>query len=109
MNIEKIKKEVFCRIKELRLKQRMSQSEVAKKAGLHVRSYQRIERSPQNLTLENMIRIAHALGVDVQNLLSSTTFRDKEVQIVGRGFKNSDEALEYAISILKCFQKNEEK
>lgn len=58
--------------KELRVKRkekRMSQNEIAHKAGISLKSYQRVESGEQKPSVYVAIRIADALGVkDIREL-----------------------------------------
>jgi DNA-binding Xre family transcriptional regulator len=59
---------VGARIATLRQKRRLSQAQLAARAGMSAPNISRIENSPaQNITLETLVKIARALGrgVDV--------------------------------------------
>jgi transcriptional regulator with XRE-family HTH domain len=56
-------------VRELRLQQKMSQEELAFKAGLHRTYIGMIERAEKNITLLNIQKIANALSVEITNLL----------------------------------------
>lgn len=64
-----IKKQLGKRIKELRLKAGFSQEELAAKAGLHRTYMSDIERGERNVSVENIEKIARALGVKSSDLL----------------------------------------
>jgi transcriptional regulator with XRE-family HTH domain len=64
-----IKKQLGQRIKELRLKAGYSQEELAAKAGLHRTYMSDIERGERNVSVENIEKIAKALGVKSSDLL----------------------------------------
>ncbi|MBI2356131.1 MAG: helix-turn-helix transcriptional regulator [Candidatus Doudnabacteria bacterium] len=64
-----IKKQLGQRIKELRLKAQYSQEELAAKAGLHRTYMSDIERGERNVSVENIEKIAKALGVKSSDLL----------------------------------------
>lgn len=57
------------RVREERLKQRLSQEELAEKAGLHRTYIGMIERAEKNITLLNIYKIAKALNTDIPTLL----------------------------------------
>ncbi len=58
------------RLKELREKGRITQQELAEKAGLDYKHYQSIEgRHPPNVTIDSLERLAKALNVPVADLL----------------------------------------
>lgn len=56
-------------VKEIRLKQRMTQQQLADLAGLHRTFIISIEKGRQNLSAMTMIRLADALGVLPSELL----------------------------------------
>lgn len=56
-------------VRELRLQQKMTQEELANKAGLHRTYIGMIERAEKNITLLNIQKIASALSVEISNLL----------------------------------------
>ena len=56
------------RIRELRKKRRLTQQELAEKAGLHFKFVGGIERGTVNTTLRALKKIATALGVSVADL-----------------------------------------
>ena len=49
----------------------MSQTDLAKSAGMTARYVTRIENDPQNLTIDNIERLATALGVSVGQILGT--------------------------------------
>jgi DNA-binding Xre family transcriptional regulator len=54
-------------ISRLRQQRRMSQTQLAAKAGMSAPNISRIENSPaQNMTLETLVKIARALGREVE-------------------------------------------
>lgn len=64
-----IKKQLGQKIKELRLRAGYSQEELASKANLHRTYMSDIERGERNVSVENIKKIADALGVDPSELL----------------------------------------
>lgn len=68
MNNPKFRKEVGERIKAARLKAKLTQAEVAKKAGINTNYYSVIERGEVNTTLEKLQKISKALGLDVSDI-----------------------------------------
>jgi len=64
-----IKKQLGQKIKDLRLRAGYSQEELAGKAGLHRTYMSDIERGERNVSVENIKKIADALGVDPSELL----------------------------------------
>lgn len=57
-------------MKELRRRRGYSQEELASKAGLHRTYISDIERGERNVSIENIEKIATALGVKPSDLLS---------------------------------------
>ena len=58
---------VGAEIARLRQRRHMSQTELAAKAGMSAPNISRIETSPaQNMTLETLVKIARALGREVE-------------------------------------------
>jgi len=57
------------RVRSLRLNQHLSQEKLAEKAGVHRTYIGMIERAEKNITLANIEKIAHALGVQIADLL----------------------------------------
>jgi transcriptional regulator with XRE-family HTH domain len=58
---------VGVQIVKLRQQKRMSQTELAAKAGMSAPNISRIENSPsQNMTLETLVKLARALGREVE-------------------------------------------
>jgi len=73
MNIaqdEKTILEIAKRIKEIRIKKGLTQSEVAKKAGLDSNSYAKIERGINKPLGVTLVKICKALGVKSSDILS---------------------------------------
>lgn len=68
MNNPKFRKEVGKRIKAAREKAKLSQADVAKKAGINANYYSVIERGEVNTTLEKLQKISRALGLDVSDI-----------------------------------------
>jgi transcriptional regulator with XRE-family HTH domain len=59
------------RIRELRLAKGVSQEALADQAGLHRTYMGSVERGERNISLENIVRIAHALRVQPSILLET--------------------------------------
>jgi transcriptional regulator with XRE-family HTH domain len=57
------------RVRDERQKQKLSQEELAEKAGVHRTYIGMIERAEKNITLTNIERIAKALGIPIDRLL----------------------------------------
>jgi transcriptional regulator with XRE-family HTH domain len=56
------------RVKTERLKQGLSQEELAEKASVHRTYIGMIERAEKNITLTNIEKIALALGIEISKL-----------------------------------------
>ncbi len=69
-NFESARDRVARHMRALRADQGISQEALAAKVELHRTYIGSIERSERNASLDNIERIAHALGVDVCDLLS---------------------------------------
>jgi len=57
------------RVKEIRLKKAMSQSDLAKNLGVHPTYISGIERGVRNMALKNIERLAKALDVRIEELI----------------------------------------
>lgn len=56
------------KVREERLKQHLSQEELAARAGVHRTYIGMIERGEKNITLVNIEKIANALGLTISEL-----------------------------------------
>ena len=56
------------KVREERLKQGLSQEELASRAGVHRTYIGMIERAEKNITLENISKVAKALGLSISQL-----------------------------------------
>jgi transcriptional regulator with XRE-family HTH domain len=52
------------RVRAHRLKRKLSQEQLAERAGLHFTYVSSVERGERNVSLRNILRIAHALELD---------------------------------------------
>ena len=57
------------KVKEIRLRKKMSQGDLAKILGVHQTYISGIERGVRNMALKNIEKLANALGVSVNDLL----------------------------------------
>lgn len=57
------------KIRKYRLKNNMTQSELAEKAGINEKYYGKIERNESSPTINIVEKIAKALDVDIKQLL----------------------------------------
>ncbi|WP_195498898.1 helix-turn-helix domain-containing protein [Alistipes timonensis] len=62
------------RIRQLRLEMRLSQEELAEKAGVHRTYIGMIERAEKNITLCNIEKIASALNIRLTDLFDPGIF-----------------------------------
>jgi len=58
------------RVREERLKQNISQEELASRAGVHRTYIGMIERAEKNITLGNIEKIAKALKLNIKDLIT---------------------------------------
>ena len=69
-----MKKEILIKfgkkVREIRIKQNLSQEKLATKAGVHRTYIGMIERAEKNITLGNIEKIAKALGLSVKELFN---------------------------------------
>lgn len=64
------------RVKEFRIKNRMSQADLAERIEMSVVYISYIETAKKHASLETLVRIANALGVTVNHLLSGDQVND---------------------------------
>jgi transcriptional regulator with XRE-family HTH domain len=57
------------RLREIRTSKGISQEKLAELSGLHRTYVSSVERFERNITIDNMERLASALGVDLRELL----------------------------------------
>ncbi len=57
-------------MKRIRLEKKLTQEALAEGAGLHPNYISSVERAERNISIGNIERIAHALGVTMGELLS---------------------------------------
>jgi transcriptional regulator with XRE-family HTH domain len=91
------------RLRELRLAFRITQEELAERAGLSYKFIGEIERGKGNPTVDTMYRLSKALGVDLHELFLTPgretspdaiyRFGAHDVQIVREALKSADEIL----------------
>lgn len=66
---EKIRKELGEKLRAIREKAKLTQAEVASRAGVHVNYYARIERGEENPSFEKLQSVMKALGLKSLDLL----------------------------------------
>lgn len=57
-------------LKKFRLERGLSQEDLADECGLHRTYVSSVERGERNITVDNMDKLAIALGVDLRELIS---------------------------------------
>jgi transcriptional regulator with XRE-family HTH domain len=62
------------RVRTLRLEKRISQEELAEKAGLHRTYIGMIERAEKNITLQNIEKVANALEIRLTDFFDPGIF-----------------------------------
>lgn len=88
-------------IKYYRKKKGLSQEKLSAACGLSVRFISRAENNPQNLTLETLQTIAHALDVTVAEL---TVAPDGKKGVPAKGSKKAADALDETIKLLQAYR-----
>lgn len=66
---QQVRRRVAAHARSIRVAKSMTQETVAGNAGLAVRHLQKIEAAEVNVTLDTLVKVAAALGVDVAALL----------------------------------------
>lgn len=73
------------RIKELRVRKKLSQEEVSERAETSANYWSRMERGTENPTLEMLIKIADALNVEMQEIFDfSHAVNSKSLKVMLR-------------------------
>jgi len=67
--MENIKERVGRNIRKIRSDRDYTQEQLADRAGLHFTYIGSVERGERNISIENLERIAQALGVEIHKLL----------------------------------------
>ena len=70
-----------CRVRELRLRQKLSLESLAEKAGLNDKSIQAVETARQSPTIDTIEKVALGLGVNLKELFS---FEDELPDALGK-------------------------
>lgn len=112
--MSKIAKQLGLRIRELRSAQRMSQEELAFKAGISPAHLGQIERATKNPTVDTVGKIAAALDVPVTALFTmdavSTTPVNATVEKINAQLSGMDEAEQKDIlRIIRIFRSYQRK
>jgi len=61
--------EIVIRFQKARLNTGLSQSEIAEKMGISLRTYQRVEANPENLSITEMKRYMSIFGISIDEML----------------------------------------
>jgi transcriptional regulator with XRE-family HTH domain len=65
----KVRQALACNLRALRVEREWSQEDLALEAGLHRTFVAHVERGTRNISLDNITKLAFALGVSVSDLL----------------------------------------
>jgi XRE family transcriptional regulator, regulator of sulfur utilization len=76
--MQDMEKRLGRRIRELRKEQRMSQTELAQKAGVALMTISRLERGEHDPHMRTLVRIARSLGVPLLELIRSAGYSENE-------------------------------
>jgi transcriptional regulator with XRE-family HTH domain len=71
-------------LRRLRGDRRLSQEGLADRAGIHRTYVGSVERAERNIAVDNICRLAWALGVDVRELLSPVRMPARQYAAAGR-------------------------
>jgi len=71
--MSKVLKSVGAHVRLLRKARKLSQEQLAERAGLHYTMIGAVERGERNITLENLARIARGLGVPLREVIPADT------------------------------------
>lgn len=69
---------IGARIKELRRNKKLSQEELAEIIDVNFRTIQRIETGCNIPSLETLVKLTQALGVDIKDLFTTEHFKSRE-------------------------------
>lgn len=90
---ENMLKLVGAKIRELRKVRGLSQEELGEKAGFHFSYVGGLERGERNVSLENLVKVAETLNVDIGELFGYE-------QDYGKPLTEKDKALQKAFLLL---------
>jgi transcriptional regulator with XRE-family HTH domain len=76
--MEDMEKRLGQRIREIRKERRMSQTELAEKAGVALMTISRLERGQHDPHMRTLWRIARSLGVPLLELVRSAGYSEDE-------------------------------
>ncbi|MCE7058319.1 helix-turn-helix domain-containing protein [Algoriphagus sp. AGSA1] len=76
---------IAANLKRLRIERGLSQERMAELADFHRTYVSQLERCVTNISIDGLERIAHALGVDVLDLLTPVLDKEDDRAISGDG------------------------
>ena len=106
--MDKIVEEFGSKVRELRKNQDLSQEKLAEKASLHYTYIGAVERGEKNISLQNIEKIAHGLGVDIAKLftfIGQTKKNHLFREIVNLLSSESPKELELVLRVIKALFK----
>lgn len=68
MNSPEAKKKLGEKLKNARVKAKLTQMQVAEKAGLNANYYATVERGEENISSENIMKLEEVLSVKILNI-----------------------------------------
>lgn len=80
-------------LRDYRLAMKMTQDEVAEKAGLSTPFYANLERGVKGMSIFTLVELSHTLGISVDFLLSSTNRRDGRINNICAMLQNQPDHL----------------
>ena len=93
------------RVRELRIKENLSQEELSERAYLSVVHLSNIERGAKKPSLDAVLRIAKALGVDAARILTSTPSNESVYQALSSCEHQLEQTAAYIRQALKELEK----
>lgn len=91
------------KIREIRNARQLTQEEMAEKLEISRQKYARIENGANNITLDNLTRIASILDVTVSDI---TSVLDEEPSVAYRSGESEDSSVEKIFDMLDLFYAN---
>lgn len=103
--MSRILKTVGSQIRAVRKAKGLSQESLAEKSGLHHNYIGGVERGERNVSLENLNKIAHGLGVRMHDLLSDAGGKDERLtQLLGILKTSDSETVDFVVDMAKRAQ-----
>lgn len=91
------------KVRELRLRQDMTQQSLAAKVGVQFQQIQKYERGQNRISASRLYLIAHALGVSVGHFFDGLT--DQPRTDVAQGVKIQPEALHETLQLVRLYHR----